>query len=213
MFIPREYEVVLHKNSAKFRENKRNTVALAWGDGILLNWTQQNNNQWKPLLNFQYEKRNQNAHRFGIHTIIVYERKTEGMKRTQCVRTVNSYAKMCMFSHSLWFAAYCCCCCRCFFFCVTLPLIDHIFTCSVILPHFAVLIQCVLFQVVLHGSTSSATFIICSEYATKNALGNKIKQNEEKMQYSKWRRRQQWTDKTVGLLMIWRLYIYIRSIW
>lgn len=35
-----------------------------------------------------------------------------------------------------------CCCRRVYFFCVTLPLIDHIFTFSAILPHFAVSIQC-----------------------------------------------------------------------
>lgn len=85
-----------------------------------------------------------NAHRFDIHKIIVHERKgTESMKRTQYVRTVNSYANI--FAALFGIVVHCRCRRVFFSFCVTLPLIDHIFTFSAILPHFAVLIQCCCF--------------------------------------------------------------------
>lgn len=112
---------------------KMNTIVLAWGDGILLNWirkrtTTTNENHFCI---FNNNKNKLNAHRFDIHKIIVHKRKTESMKRTRkyasshYANCINLYAKICLLlllssslsSSSIFF----------FFISVTLPLIDHIF--------------------------------------------------------------------------------------
>lgn len=148
-----------------------NTIALAWGDGILLNWTTattttNENHFW--IFNMKKPKMHIDSIRHSWN-YCAWEEDRKYEKNAVCANCEFIRKNVSALFGSV---AYCCCR-RVYFFCVTLPLIDHIFTFSEILPHFAVSIQCCVVSRWAAWIRCSATFIQFLEDKTKQKTTKK----------------------------------------
>lgn len=91
----------LPKIAANLPKKSTNTIVLAWGDGILLNWirTKKNGNQWKPLLKFSIIIKTTYMHIDSAFIKILCIREDDRREwEERSMRIVNSYAKICLLS-------------------------------------------------------------------------------------------------------------------
>lgn len=174
---------IQHRIDQKKQKNEHNRIGLRWWNFIELNRTEtttktNENHFW--IFNTKKPK----MHIDSIRHSWNYCAWEEDRKYEK-----NAVIASCEFirknvSALFGLVAYCCCR-RAVFFCVTLPLIDHIFTFSAILPHFADLIQCCCFTLsCMDPPLHSATFLYDFVVNMQRKMFWKTKQNTTtKMQY------------------------------